>query len=583
MMLSAKRLFMVSIAASSAMATAENSHAGQWLDSILGRNQPVYPVGAPVLVAQNPAVPNPAVPYSANQTLGYGSYQTNHPPTYNAPLLAPGFPQTVAGTLPTAAYDTQWGRVPVTYYRPVTAFDPRYGTTVTSLQPCTSYQYQAQRPPVIAPRPILGEYGAQANKWPGITGPGYNPTGLAVTSGYLPAYQTIPNSGVPMAPMNPMAPVVSSGSATGMPATAFPTRTFSSPYVPNQYATNQYAASMPAAGMPVTSVPATNWAAGPITAGPVTAGPIGTGVVPTAAWMPVSPNGYCANGTCVQPASAAPSGFAPAPSAFSGNSTFSGNTSVPGIAPPNIPGATVTPVGPPSFSSTPTANGNVYGGANPSLANPNLANPAFTNPALTNPSLTNPNLGLPASNGQVLPNQQVFPGQPNTGFGDPEATRVPGPSGSSAWMPPSKPNATTEVQRLPMVAIDKERANPASSSLNELSQFRSAPEVSSGNSTPNQMMNAASIPSTLPDEPFSGVRPLSAPADFDSKPKWNPSLLDPDDRTVWEQKNRKKDNVIQLISGTEFQAGSVVNAVSTSNSVRSGNDKSGFRPVTALQ
>jgi hypothetical protein len=569
MMLSAKRLFMVSVAASSAIATAENSQAGQWLDSILGLNQPVYPVGSPVLVAQNPA----GLPYAANQTLGYGNYQTNQPPTYNAPLAAPGFPQTVAGTLPTAAYDTQWGRVPVTYYRPVTAFDPRYGTTVTSLQPCTSYQYQAQRPPVIAPRPISGEYGAQANKWPGITGPGYNPTGLAVASGYLPTYQTIPNSGVPMAPMNPMAPVVSSGSATGMPASAFPTRTFSSPYVPNPYATNQYAASMPSAGIPITSAPATNWAAGPITAGPITAGPIGTGVVPTAAWMPVSPNGYCANGTCVQPASAAPIGFTTAPS------TLSGNTSAPGVAPPNIPGATVTPVGPPSFSSTPTASGNIYGGANPSLVNPNLANPALTSPALTNPSL-----GVPASNGQILPSQQVFPGQPNTGFGDPEATRVPGPSGSSAWMPPNKPSVTTEVQRLPMVAIDKEGTNPTSSSLNDkLSQFRSAPEIPSGNSTPNQMMNAASIPSTLPDEPFTGVQPLSAPADFDSKPKWNPSLLDPDDRTVWEQKNLKRDNVIQLVSGTEFQGGGVVSAVSTSNSVRSGNDKSGFRPVTALQ
>lgn len=178
----------------------------------------------------------------------------------------------------------------------------------------------------------------------------------------------------------------------------------------------------------------------------------------------------------------------------------------------------------------------------------------------------------------------MFPGQPNTGFGDPEATRVPGPSGSSAWMPPNKPSVTTEVQRLPMVAIDKEGTNPTSSSLNDkLSQFRSAPEIPSGNSTPNQMMNAASIPSTLPDEPFTGVQPLSAPADFDSKPKWNPSLLDPDDRTVWEQKNLKRDNVIQLVSGTEFQGGGVVSAVSTSNSVRSGNDKSGFRPVTALQ
>ena len=568
MMLSAKRLFMVSVAASSAIVTTENSQAGQWLDSILGSNQPVYPVGSPVLVAQNPALP-----YAANQTLGYGSYQANQPPTYNAPLPAPGFPQTVAATLPTAAYDTQWGRVPVTYYRPVTAFDPRYGTTVTSLQPCTSYQYQAQRPPVIAPRPISGEYGAQANNWPGITGPGYNPTGLAVASGYLPSYQTIPNSGVPMAPMNPMAPVVNSGSATGMPATAFPTRTFSSPYVPNQYANNQFATSMPA-----TSTPATNWATGPIANGP-----IATGVVPTAAWMPVSPNGYSANGTYVQPATAVPGSFAPAPSAISGI------TSKSGIAPPNIPGATVTPIGQPSYSSTPTANGNFYGGANPTLANPNLANPTLSNPTLSNPTLSNPtlsnpSLGVPAPNGQVLPSQQVFPGQPNTGFGDPEATRVPGPSGTSAWMSPSKPSVLNEVQRLPMVAIDQEPSNPAPASWNDKpSQFRSSTEGTSGNSTPNQMMNAAAIPSTLPDEPFPSVRPLSAPADFDTKPKWNPSLLDPDDRTVWEQKNRKKDNVIQLVSGTESQGVGVVNAVSTSNSIRSGNDKPGFRPVTALQ
>ena len=573
-MLSAKRLFMVSVAASSAMATAETTQAGQWLDSILGRNQPVYPVGTPVPVntqtafspgagyvppsyapyagsqlaggyanAQYPSspvlvAPNPVASYATNQTLGFGSYNVNQPPTYNAPLLAPGFPQTVAGTLPTAAYDTQWGRVPVTYYRPVTAFDPRYGTTVTSLQPCTSYQYQAQRPPVIAPRPILGEYGAQANKWPGITGPGYNPTGLAVASGYAPTYQTIPNSGFAMVPMNPMAPVVSSGSSTGMPATVFPTNTFASPY-----ASNMAAASMPAQQQY-------------------------SGVVPSAAWMPANSNGYCANGACLQPSNIGLDAYAP------GASGATGNVANPGMAAPYIPGATVTPVGPPMYSSTPAASGNSFGGSNPALSNP----------ALTNPAISNPNFGTPASGAPVMPNQQIFPSQPKTGFGDPEATQVPVPGGSSASLKPSSQGLTTEVQRLPMVAIDQDRGNSATPPLkNELSQFRSAPVVSNGMSTPSQMMNAATIPSTLPDQPFSGMKPLSAPVDYDSKPKWNPSLLDPDDRTVWERKNRKNSSIIQLVSGTDSQGVGVVNAVSISGAVRQETDKSGFRPVTTLK
>ena len=145
-------------------ATPQASQAApQWLDSLFGRRPPAYPVGAPVPVNGQVAAYSP------------GGYPSSGyvPPSYSglvgnqaAPAFAPGIPQTVAGYLPTAAYDTQWARTPVTFYRPVTAFDPRYGTTVTSLQPCTSYQYQAQRQPVIAPRPLLGDYGMQANRWP---------------------------------------------------------------------------------------------------------------------------------------------------------------------------------------------------------------------------------------------------------------------------------------------------------------------------------------------------------------------------------------------------------------------------------
>lgn len=575
MMLLPKRILIVSIAASSAMATTESTQAGQWLDSILGRNQPIYSVGSPVPVAAQTAyspgagyVPTSYAPYAGSQlsggyantaypsvpaltaqTLGYGAYNTNQPPTTNAALLAPGFPQTVAGTLPTAAYDTRWGQVPVTYYRPVTAFDPRYGTTVTSLQPCTSYQYQAQRPPVIAPRALLGPYGAQANTWPGITGPGYNPTGLAMTSGYAPTLQTIPNSGVPMSVMNPLAPVVSSGSSTGMPATSFPTRTMGAPYAANF--------------------------AGPTW--PVAAN--GSNVVPTAAWMPANSSANCANGTCVQPPMLNSGMYAPGNFSAAGGLSPIGNVANPGMVAPNIPGATVTPVGQPTYSSTPSAVGNTWGGSNP----------AMPNSTVPNPTLPNSNFAPPSTGGQIFPNQQVWPGQPNTGLGDPEATRVPGIGDSSASAAPA-----TDLQRLPMVAIDQNRnrsvpvPQTGAPQTEASAAFRPSPEVSNAfnapsSNAPSQMMKSATIPSTLPDQPYTGMKPLTAPADFDGKPKWNPSLLDPDDRTVWEQNNLKNASPIQLVSGVGPKNEGVVQAVSTVESVREGAGKSGFRPVTALQ
>ncbi|MEQ1825397.1 MAG: hypothetical protein ABL921_05600, partial [Pirellula sp.] len=372
MKLSPKHLLLVALSAGFVSATAPSSHAGPW--GWFGRSQPAYPVGAPVplngqtayspaagyvppsyapyagsqLSGGNMAVPPPA--YLGMQTANYSNYSAAMPQAYNAPLLAPGFPQTVAGYLPTAAYDTQWNRTPVTYYRPVTAFDPRYGTTVTSLQPCTSYQYQAQRAPVIAPRPLLGEYGLQANKWPSITGPGYNPTGLAVQSMYPPIatpYQSLPNVGVPYLGQPTYAPMSSSGTSLGMPATSLPTTTLnysagypasvptyagtanylapvSSPYAaasPYPYAVNPYAVNPYAAQSTASAWP--NY----------TSNALGQNMLGT--------NTPCANGTC---SSAAP-------------------LTTPGASPynmptPVVPGATsVVPYGPPTYSATPGAGG----------------------------------------------------------------------------------------------------------------------------------------------------------------------------------------------------------------------------------
>ena len=529
-----KNLIVAAMAASLATTVGtQTSHAGQWLDSIFGRRQPAYPVGQPVplngqVSAYSPGAYPPAgyVPPSyANlrspQVLGYGGYTT--PPTINAPLLPPGFPQTVVGQLPTAAYDTQWSRTPVTYYRPVTAFDPRYGTTVTSLQPCTSYQYQAQRQPVIAPRPLLGEYGLQANRWPSITGPGYNPTGLANASlmPAVPQVQSIPYAGLPMANQtSAFAPVGGAGVTSGMPATTMPlnTMTYNPAFVGSaapQYAGQVYSgqqALYPNYTGQVVANPAyaTSYASASNAGWPATA--IGSGVVPTAAWMPSSTN--CVNGQCYPQAGEMMGGQ---------------------IAPPNIPGAvSVTPVGPPTYSTTPNPSLNGSG-----LAQPNNANSGgFLNPYAA----------------PVMPNQQVLP--PGTMQNDPDAFKQPSLGGNT-----SSPSSTKSidspfiVQNIPMVAIDRGSAKKSQETLPDISNrdTSSRDESSKSNdlmaasnksakdptpSVPSLLDKTPEIPQTLQPRSNYGMKPLSAPEDFDGKPRWNPTLLDPDDRTVMERAGR---------------------------------------------
>ena len=533
---SIKRLLAISVTASFASANAQSSQASPWGDSCLwGSPAQAVPVGPPVPVngrtalmpsagyvppsyaanagSQLPAYsppsyvaqyPNYASQYPAqatNQTLGYGNYAGAMPPTNNAPSVAPGFPQTVAGSLPTAAYDTQWSRTPVTYYRPVTAFDPRYGTTVTSLQPCTSYQYQAQRVPVIAPRPLQGTYGSQANNWPAITSPGYNPTGLAVNNAYAPVaqpFQNVPTVGMPMnGQPNAFAPMGSSGSSLGMPATSPPTTTMNynpqSPGLPIYPSQPNYNGSVVQNPGYATSLPAMNWSNQSV----------GSGVVPSAAWSPAG--NACPNGNC--------------------------NPIAAPMQPPYVPGATsVTPIGPPTYSSSPN-NGSTQP-ANGSGGQP------YT-----------PNI-LPPAGSPVLPPNQVFPPGMNPGapgLADPESVRVPGLGSSAATSPASNPainpasvaaKKSLDMERLPMVAIDQ-AANPTNSNASN----QVMPDLQTGGPRAGTLLqpgvapasNSSNIPSILPPRSYSGAQPLSAPDDYDSKPQWNPTLLDPEDRKAMEQ------------------------------------------------
>ena len=531
-----KRLLAISVTASFASANAQTSQAGPWAGSCCwGSPAQAVPVGPPVpvngrtalmpsvgyvppsyaanagsqlpvysppsYVAQYPSYASQFPAQATSQTLGYGNYAGATPPTNNAPSLAPGFPQTVAGYLPTAAYDTQWSRTPVTYYRPVTAFDPRYGTTVTSLQPCTSYQYQAQRVPVIAPRPLQGDYGSQANNWPAITSPGYNPTGLAVSNAYAPVaqpYQNVPMVGMPMnGQPNAFAPMGSSGTSLGMPSTSPPTTAMNynpqSPGLPIYPSQPNYNGSVVQNPGYATSLPAMNGSNQSV----------GSGVVPSAAWSPAG--NACANGNCNQTASP--------------------------MQTPYVPGATsVTPIGPPTYSSSPN-NGSsqpAYGSGGQPYT-PNIQPPA----------------GSP-----VLPPNQFFPPGMNPaapGLADPESVRVPGLGSSAATSPVSNPvsnpasvaaKTPLDMQRLPMAAID-----PGAKPTNNNVSNQVMPDFQAGGPRAGTLLqpgaapalDSSNIPPILPPRSYSGAQPLSAPDDYDSKPQWNPTLLDPEDRKAMEQ------------------------------------------------
>jgi len=328
---------------------------------------------------------------------------------------------------------------------------------------------------------------------------------------------------------------------------------------------------------------------------------IGSGVMPTAAYMPAT--AACPNGICPQP-----------------------NSQVNIL---NIPGATVTPMGPPTYSSTPNPNIGSGGqmqpvsgafGSSPS----STMGPAYAPPNTGATSDGQQSFGQPPSyppvmpNGQVLPNGQALPnGQmvnPNSNLVDPDSMRRPTLGGSNASTTPA-PNlkaSSPNVQSLPMVAVDGD----ATRSSNTVNPFMlSKPSFSGpatllnpeglamgtpGNDSRSSSPGALEIPQTLTPRENYDMQPLNAPDGFDGKPQWNPTLLNPEDRTVLNGSNQLREarkirlredsdfarstvaikttnpnpnrNAIQLVSGVE----SVKSATEDSSPIR-------FRPVTALQ
>lgn len=112
----------------------------------------------------------------------------NTPIQTTGPYPVTGINQLQPAFLPNAGYATQYNRAAVTYYRPVTQLDPTTGTTVTRMMPCTSYELQAQRQPILTMRPALfGNY--PSYRWPSLAAP---VTGNSPSYYTAPAYNTSP-------------------------------------------------------------------------------------------------------------------------------------------------------------------------------------------------------------------------------------------------------------------------------------------------------------------------------------------------------------------------------------------------------
>jgi hypothetical protein len=500
-----------------AMVVGGSCHAGPFADWWLNNSSYGYANNGPVI----PLTPAP-------QTSGYGTYPynayTGYPNTSYSPIVPAGLPQTIPAWLPTGGYASQYYRAPTTYYRPVTSLDPNTGTTVTSLQPCASYQYQAQRVPLLVPQwsnYAYGGYGASSlqNRWSPITAPAVGSaagqSSLSIASG-MGTYGTSPVVQIPM-----------SGGVLNT-APALPTA---------QPITSGYGGiyqAAPVQGTSVTSVGSNS-------------------VVPAAAW-----SGYFGNvpqtftqpATISLPSSPITSGYSP-----------SGPTT-------NVNGVTITPIGPPVTSTYPTS---------PITSGSTFSGSSTTSMLPSQPTLPPSTIGsMPGSMGQPIMPSAVSPhaAAPSTVF-PPVMPSTPAPT--SSWSP-SPPSSWSPATTIPGNSSQYDKDAMAAPSLNPTIAESRKPEVAPIESQPrfqlrsvertpvenqpaneaprspwtnqsNDKFNSNSTPESTKEsaeEPvlklnMDALRPIPAPQNFDATPDWKPALLNARDQTAAERNIRTID------------------------------------------
>ncbi len=518
------------------------SQAGPFADWWLNNTQPAYPItaaanGLPVTSGYG------LYPYNAYSGNAYsGNAYSGYPNTSYSPILPAGLPQTNYGLLPTGGYASQYFRAPTTYYRPVTALDPNTGTTVTSLQPCASYQYQAQRVPLLVPswsNYAYGGYGSSTyqNRWSPITAPSIGSaagqSSLSIASG-LGTYGTSPVLQVPAigailrtSPAIPTAQPITSGYGGVY---------YSQPNTITNYGTGNAV------------VPAAAWA-------PSTTSNVGS-IVPLNGTVYSAPaHGYfgMTPQTFPQPVTSTPSlpttsGYAP-----------SGPTTT-------VNGVMITPIGPATTSQYPT---------NPSAnATPNTWPSSQTLPGQTLPSpfgspsqtllpSTSSTYGpMPGSMGQpVMPPaiSPTFEGTNNSTY-PPLMPTTPAPN--SSWTPSTIHSDGMDKESLVAPSLNPSVAKnlkPEVSPIEEQPRFQlrrvetaplpmdvpMAKPTSPWLNQTNEIFNGTNRHSTIPSNGSNGasedlelkinmdsLRPIPAPKNFDASPDWKPGLLNARDQTA---------------------------------------------------
>ncbi|MEC8554139.1 MAG: hypothetical protein VXZ82_03940 [Planctomycetota bacterium] len=182
------------------------AQAGPLIDWLFGRRQQpaAYLVGQPLPLGSTYAAGY--TPYGGYAIPNYNSqprYTTNYGAHYGSQLPAIGqagaayTAQRNSGiavtTLPNTTslvprFRTRSEPAPVTYYRPLLTTDPNTGAQIVVMAPCTSYEYQTRRTPLLGTRPL-----ATQSLIPRITP--------------LPAAQptyTFPSGGIALATTTPM-------------------------------------------------------------------------------------------------------------------------------------------------------------------------------------------------------------------------------------------------------------------------------------------------------------------------------------------------------------------------------------------
>ena len=138
MIRSIKPIVIAAIVAVTCLTQTQQAQAGPLLDWLRGIRRPCCGQNTVPFTAARPVTPN------------VGNLQ----PGQCMKTCNKTCSRTVVNYVPYTAYRTNWNKVPVTKYRPVTTSDPCTGCTMTCMKPCTTYTYQMQRVPYTTYRPV---------------------------------------------------------------------------------------------------------------------------------------------------------------------------------------------------------------------------------------------------------------------------------------------------------------------------------------------------------------------------------------------------------------------------------------------